>query len=229
MSSESRRHFKDELQEVQEQLMEMAGITEEMVGLAVDALLTRDREALAVLKERDVRVDRLEVALDEHILELLALQQPMASDLRFLFSALKISNDLERVGDHAVNLGRAARKMAKSPPIADLTELSEMASITREMLRNALSAFVRRDVDTAVAVCARDDAVDDLRKTLFRILVTHMFEDPKTITPSLDALRAAQNLERIADLATNVSEEVVFLVTGESIKHGGTLPDHERE
>jgi phosphate transport system protein len=174
-------------------------------------------------------VDALEVALDEHILELMALQQPMASDLRFLFTALKISNDLERVGDHAVNLGRAAKKMAKRPPMEDLTELSEMASITREMLRDALSAFVRRDVDSAVAVCARDDAVDDLRKSLFRILVTHMFEDPKTITPSLDALRAAQNLERIADLATNVSEEVVFLVTGASIKHGGTLPDHDRE
>jgi phosphate transport system protein len=229
MNAGARRHFNEELQEVQEQLMRMAGLAEEMVEVATTALAERNREALSILKETDARVDALEVTLDEHILELMALQQPMASDLRFLFTALKISNDLERVGDHAVNLGRAARKMAKRPPIADLTELGEMASITREMLRDALSAFVSRDVDTAVAVCARDDAVDDLRKSLFRILVTHMFEDPKTITPALDALRAAQNLERIADLATNVSEEVVFLVTGESIKHGGTLPDHDRE
>ena len=229
MTGETRKHFNDELQEVQEQLLAMAGIAEDMVERAATALVERDREAVDGLKKRDAKVDELELTLDEHILGLLALQQPMASDLRFLFSALKISNDLERVGDHAVNLGRAAKKMAKRPPIVDLTELDEMASIAREMLRDALSAFVNRDVDLAVRVCARDDTVDDLRKSLFRILVTHMFEDPKTITPALDALRAAQNLERIADLATNISEEVVFLVTGASIKHGGTLPDHEKD
>jgi len=225
--TEIRRHFQEGLEQVQEDLMQMAGLTEEMFRKASTALLERDRDAVSGLKQQDGEVDQLEVALDEQIMELMALQQPMAKDLRFLITALKISNDLERVGDHAVNLGRAAKKMAKHPPIADLVELREMVTISQGMLRDALSAFTSRDADLAMEVCARDDQVDSLRKSLFRILVTHMFENPATITPALEALRASQNIERIADLSTNLCEDIVFLVTGESIKHGGTLPDHE--
>jgi phosphate transport system protein len=227
MNTGVRRHFNEELDEVQANLMAMAGLAEDMVARAFDAIQLRDRGALAVLRDMDRQVDDLELTLDEQVMELLALQQPMARDLRFLLSTLKISNDLERVGDHAVNLARAARKMAKYPLLQDMPELEEMAAITRSMLRDALSAFTNRDVSLALEVCARDDEVDNLRRSLFRILVTRMSEDPRAISPALEALRASQNLERIADLSTNVSEEVVFLTTGETIKHGASLPDHE--
>ncbi|NJD18555.1 MAG: phosphate signaling complex protein PhoU [Gemmatimonadetes bacterium] len=226
----ARRHFHDELDTLQRRLMEMAGIVERLVGRATQAVLERDPTVAEAVIEEDGRVDDLEVEIDTRVMELLALHQPMAGDLRQIITAHKTSNDLERVGDHAVNMAKAARRLADTHPIPELRELREMVEITREMLADALASYVSRNSGTARVVCATDDKVDNLRRSLFRILVTHMLEDPKRIGGSLELLLVSQNLERVADLSTNVAEDVVFLVEGRTIKHGaeghrGHLPD----
>jgi phosphate transport system protein len=182
-------------------------------------LLERDASVAAVVMREDDRVDELEIEIDERALELLALQQPMAKDLRQILSTLKASNDLERVGDHGVNIGKAARRLSKLAAIPEVPEIEEMGDLARGMLADALAAFVSRNPGTARMVCVRDDRVDNLRKSLFRILVTHMLEDPRRISPALELLLVSQNLERIADLSTNIAEDVVFLVEGRTIKH----------
>jgi len=216
----SHRHFHDELDTLQKRLLEMAGIVERLVGRATQAVLERDPSAAADIIEADARVDDLEVEIDARVLELLALHQPMAGDLRQIIASNKTANDLERVGDHAVNIAKAARRLADTHPLPDLRELHEMVQITREMLADALAAYVSRNSGTARMVCATDDKVDDLRRSLFRILVTHMLEDPRRIGGALELLLVSQNLERVADLCTNVAEDVVFLVEGRTIKHG---------
>ena len=216
----SHRHFHDELDVLQQRLLEMAGIVERLVERATRAVLERDPTAAAEVIEQDSRVDDLEVEIDARVLELLALHQPMAGDLRQIIAANKTANDLERVGDHAVNIAKAARRLADTHPLPDLRELHEMVQITREMLADALAAYVSRNSGTARLVCATDDKVDDLRRSLFRILVTHMLEDPRRIGGALELLLVSQNLERVADLCTNVAEDVVFLVEGRTIKHG---------
>ncbi|MFQ5536292.1 MAG: phosphate signaling complex protein PhoU [Gemmatimonadota bacterium] len=222
MSAEKtgRRHFHEELDLLQERLMEMAGLVESLVARACTAVLERDPNAARSIRAEDDRVDELEVAIDEAVVELLALQQPMATDLRLILTTNKVANDLERVGDHAVNISKAARRLVEYPPLPEIRELEEMMEITREMLADSLAAFVARNPGTARMVCATDDKVDDLRRSMFRILVTHMLEDPRRIGGALELLLVSQNLERIADLATNISEDVVFLVEGKTIKHG---------
>lgn len=214
-----KRHFHDELDALQTRLMEMAGQSEDLVKRAVDALLARDGTTTGAIRDGDRVIDELEIQIDEQAMELLALQQPMAKDLRQIVATLKIANDLERVGDHAVNIARATARVVDHPPIPELPEVEEMARLARGMLADSLAAFVARNPDQARAVCLRDDRVDDLRRSLYRILVTHMLEDTRRITPALELLLVAQNLERIADLATNISEDVVFLVEGRTIKH----------
>ena len=216
----TRRHFHDELDTLQKRLVEMAGLVESLVERATSAVLTKNPAAAADIIAEDSRVDELEVEVDERVVELLALHQPMASDLRQIITSNKVANDLERVGDHAVNIAKAARRLADTHPLPELRELSEMTEITREMLSDALAAYVTRNAGTARMVCITDDKVDNLRRSLFRILVTHMLEDPKRIGGALELLLVSQNLERIADLSTNISEDVVFLVEGRTIKHG---------
>jgi phosphate transport system protein len=220
MEQKSRRHFHDQLDTLQQRLMEMAGIVERIVARATTAVLDRDATVAASIIEEDGRVDDLEVEIDARVMELLALHQPMAGDLRQIVAANKTANDLERVGDHAVNMAKAARRMADSTPLPELRELREMVEITREMLGDSLAAYVSRNSGTARLVCATDDKVDNLRRSLFRILVTHMLEDPKRIGGALELLLVSQNLERVADLSTNIAEDVVFLVEGRTIKHG---------
>jgi len=220
MEQKSRRHFHDELDTLQERLMEMAGIVERLVARAAHAVLDRDPGAAEAVIAEDARVDDLEIEIDARVMELLALHQPMAGDLRRIISANKAGNDLERVGDHAVNMAKAARRLADTHPLPELRELREMVEITREMLSDALAAYVSRDGGMARVVCATDDKVDNLRRSLFRILFTHMLEDPKRIGGALELLLVSQNLERVADLSTNIAEDVVFLVEGRTIKHG---------
>ena len=215
-----RRRFHEELDTLQERLLEMAGIVEQLIHRATKAVLERDGTAADEVMERDDRVDELEVEIDERVIELLALQQPMASDLRQIVTTNKISNDLERMGDHAVNISKAARRLTDTQPLPEIREMAEMAEIAEGMVSDALAAYVARSAGTARLVCLTDDKVDDLRRSMFRILVTHMLEDPKRIGGALELLLVSQNLERIADLATNISEDVVFLVEGRTIKHG---------
>ncbi|MBI4538902.1 MAG: phosphate signaling complex protein PhoU [Gemmatimonadetes bacterium] len=213
------RHFHDELAALQARLVQMGGAAEELVRLAVDALLARDVEKAEAVVRRDQEIDDLEVEIDERALRLLALQQPMASDLRLIMTALKASNDVERVGDHAVNVAHAVRRLGAGAPLPERRDIEEMAGISLGMLADALAAFVSRDAKLARDVCVRDDRLDALRNSVARTLITQMLEDPRAITSALDLFLVAQNLERIGDLATNISEDVVFLVEGRSIKH----------
>jgi phosphate transport system protein len=214
-----RRHFHDELDGLQDKLLEMAGIVEELVRVSVTALERRDPKPSEWVKAEDDRIDELEIVIDERAMELLALQQPMARDLRQVVATLKVANDLERVGDHAVNISKAVRRLSEAPAFPAIPEIPEMAGIARGMLGDALAAFVSRNTASARMVCLRDEKVDNLRRSLFRILLTHMMEEPRRITPSLELLLVSQNLERIADLSTNIAEDVVFLVEGRTIKH----------
>ncbi|MDZ4259623.1 MAG: phosphate signaling complex protein PhoU [Gemmatimonadales bacterium] len=219
MSQDTQRHFHEELSHVKVRLLTMSGEAEAALGLAVEALLERDSDKARRVIQGDRAVDAMEVEIEEQCVSLLALQQPMARDLRMLTSALKIANDLERVGDHAVNIAQSADRLAQSRPIAPEPELVEMARLARQMLSDALEAFIRSDAGSGREICRRDDKVDALHRSVFRILLTHMMEDPHMIGAGMELFLVSRNLERVADLATNIAEDVVFLVEGKSIKH----------
>jgi phosphate transport system protein len=221
------RHFHEELARLKTQLLEMSGLAEELVDQAMQALRGRDAELASTVIRRDNDLDAMEVAVDDMCIHLLALQQPMARDLRLITMAMKISNDLERVGDHAVNIAEAVAHLAESPIHLEFAEIDEMGRLATEMLTDALDTFVRADAAAAREVCRRDDRVDGLHNSLFRILLTHMMEDPRRIGASMSLFLVSRNLERIADLATNIAEDVVFLVEGRNIKHGA-LADEAR-
>jgi phosphate transport system protein len=213
------RHFHQELAELKSSLLEMSNLAETQVERSVAAMLAGDLARAHEIIERDSEIDELEIRLDKAAHELLALHQPMAGDLRFLTMVMKISNDLERVGDHAVNIAQTVQHLADTPPFGRAPELAEMARLATEMLSEALDSFMRSDPAQARRVCKADDRVDHLYNSLFRILLTHMMEDPRRIGPAMSLLLISKNLERIADLATNIAEDVVFMVEGVVIKH----------
>ena len=214
------RHFHDQLGELKQRLLDMSERAEALIDLSVDALLSRDPDKAEAVIDGDKEVDAYELEVEQLAIALLALQQPMARDLRFIIAAIKVSNDLERVGDHAVNIAQSALRLhdIQSPVTVD-PEIEDMARRARQMLSDALDAFIRADGALARAVCASDDQVDALHNSVFRVLLTHMMADPKTITPSLELLLVSRNLERVADLATNIGEDAVFLAEGKQIKH----------
>jgi phosphate transport system protein len=206
----------------------MSERAEGLVDLAVDALLKHDKDRADAVIAGDREVDTLELEVEELAVGLLALQQPMARDLRFIISAIKISSDLERVGDHAVNIAQCAlRLVAMRSTIMPDPEIEDMARRARQMLGDALDAFIRADGILGREVCKADDAVDSLLNSVFRILLTHMMADARTINPSLELLLVGRNLERIADLATNIGEDAVFLAEGKQIKH--RYEEYEKE
>jgi len=219
MSGDTHRHFHEQLSHVKVRLLTMSGEAEAALGLAVEALLGRDVAKARQVIANDRTIDAMEMEIEEQAINLLALQQPMARDLRMLTSALKIANDLERVGDHAVNIAQSAERLAQSRPIAPEPEIVEMARLARAMLSDALEAFIRGDAAAGREVCRRDDKVDALHRSVFRILLTYMMEDPHMIGAGMELFLVSRNLERVADLATNIGEDVVFLVEGKSIKH----------
>ncbi|MBL0172842.1 MAG: phosphate signaling complex protein PhoU [Gemmatimonadaceae bacterium] len=200
-------------------LVAMSGAAETALALAVDALLSRDDEKAQRVILGDREIDTREVDIEERCISLLALQQPMARDLRTITSAMRIANDLERVGDHAVNIAQSAMRVSKARPIVPEPEIVEMARLTRKMLADAIDAFIHGDPAAGREICRRDDQVDALNRSVFRILLTHMMENPQMISTGMELLLVSRNLERVADLATNVAEGVVFLVEGKSIKH----------
>jgi phosphate transport system protein len=214
------RHFHDQLKTLKERLLDMSGRAEELVDLAVDSLLTRDKDKADTVISGDHELDMMELECENLAVSLLALQQPMGRDLRFIISAIKITSDLERVGDHAVNIAQSAlRLIALHVEITPTPEIEDMARRARGMLADALDAFIRADGAVGREVCKADDAVDALHDSVFRILLTHMMADARTITPSLELLLVSRNLERVADLATNIGEDAVFLAEGKQIKH----------
>lgn len=213
------RHFQDELDTLKTRLAEMAGLAEEAVRNAVAALLQRDQDRARVVIEQDSAIDDLEVDIEERSVKLLALQQPMARDLRLITMAMKISSDLERVGDHAVNVAETVHWLVESPLFPVVPEIEEMVRLSTLMLKDALDAFIRGDTALAREILERDDRVDELHENSFRILLTHMMEDPRKISAGMDLLLVSGNLERIADLATNISEDVIYMVEGRVVKH----------
>lgn len=220
------RHFEEGLNDLKSTLVGMAGLAEEQVRKSMRALSERSTELAEEVVEGDNAIDDLEIQVDNMAINLLALQQPMARDLRFITMAMKIANDLERVGDHAENIADAVKYMISAPPFPVLPEVEEMVRLATDMLADSLDAFVRGDAAAAREILKRDDRVDELHDNNFRILLTHMMEDPRKITAGMDLLLISGNVERIADLATNISEEVIFLVEGHSVKHaaGGRGP-----
>lgn len=214
------RHFHDQLEELKARLLSMSNHAEELVEQSVDALLHHDRELAETVIAGDRTINDLEVDVEQRAIALLALQQPMARDLRFIVGAIKVSSDLERIGDHAVNIAQSALRIIEGGAgLVPEPAIADMARRSRAMLADALDAFLRGDGALGRSVCAADDAVDALHDSIFRILLTHMMEDARTITPSLELLLVSRNLERVADLATNIGEDAVYLAEGKQIKH----------
>lgn len=214
------RHFHDQIDELKARLLAMSTRAEEMIEQAVDALLHNDHGIAEMVVASDMEINALEVEIEQRAVALLALQQPMARDLRFIVGAIRVSNDLERIGDHAVNIAQSSlRLIEQRATLVPDPELEDMAHRARLMLSDALDAFLRSDGALGRQVCKADDAVDALHNSIFRILLTHMMEDARTITPSLELLLVSRNLERVADLATNIGEDAVYLAEGKQIKH----------
>lgn len=213
------RHFQEELEQLKTRLLEMGGAAEEQVRLAVQGLAQRDLDSIERALAGDAPVNALHIEIDNRCFTLLALYQPMAADLRTIVAAVKINTDLERVGDLAVNIAEAARRYSVHPPVKKLIDIPRMASIAQHMLRDALDAFVRRDVDLAQQVLNEDDRLDELKTQIFRELLTYMLQDPATIEPALDLILVSRHLERIGDHATNIAEDVIFIVSAKDVRH----------
>lgn len=213
------RHFQEELEQLKTRLLEMGGLAEERVRAAVRAVVERDRSLVDKVLSGDGPINQLHIEVDDRCFKLLALHQPMAVDLRAIVAAVKINTDLERVGDLAVNISEAVGRYLQHPPVKELIDIPRMADIAQHMLRDALDAFVRRDIVLAQSVLDQDDALDALKTTVFRELLQHMMNDPGTIEPSLDLVLISRHLERIGDHATNVAEDVIFMVSAKDVRH----------
>ncbi|OGP90803.1 MAG: phosphate transport system regulatory protein PhoU [Deltaproteobacteria bacterium RBG_16_47_11] len=212
-------HFQKELEKLKENLLRMATLVEKVISDAVQSLMKMDSELAQKTIESDDAINDLELAIEEMCLRLLALRQPMAIDLRFITAAMKIVTDLERMGDQAVNIAERAISLNQEPQLKPYIDLPRMAEITQSMVKDVLDAFVRQDPGLARSVCERDDLVDGLNDQVFRELLTYMISDSKTITRSVHLMIVSRCLERIADHATNIAEDVIFMVDARVIKH----------
>jgi phosphate transport system protein len=212
-------HLQKELEELKENLLEMAAIVEEAIRDAVQSLVKRDSVLARKTFEIEDRINEMEIAIDETCLTLLALRQPMAADLRFITSAMKIVTDLERMGDQAVNIAERAISLNQEPLLKPYIDIPKMAEITQSMVKDVLDAFVNGDSKLARSVCERDDLVDGLNDQVFRELLTFMNSDPQTITRAVHLMIVCRCLERIGDHATNIAEDVIFMLDARVIKH----------
>ena len=213
------RHFQEELEVLKTRLLEMGGLAEERVRHAVQGLADRDFGLIETVLAGDEPVNQLHIEIDDRVLKLLALHQPVAADLRAVMAAVKINTDLERVADLAVNIAEAAKRYAQHPPVKKLIEIPRMTDIAQAMLRDALDAYVNGDVALAQHVLNEDDKLDALKTQIFRELLTYMLQDPTTIEPALDLILVSRHLERIGDHATNVAEDVIFMVSARDVRH----------
>ncbi len=212
-------HFQKELEELKANLLKMAAIVEEAIRDSVKSLVERDSELAQKTFEFEDRINKMEIVIDDMCLRLLALRQPMATDLRFITSAMKIITDLERMGDQAVNIAERAISLNQEPLLKPYIDIPKMAEITQSMVKDVLDAFVNQDSKLARSVCERDDEVDGLTSQVFRELLTYMMSDPKTSTRAVHLMIVSRCLERIADHATNIAEDVIFMVDAVVIKH----------
>jgi phosphate transport system protein len=213
------RHFDDELIELKQRLLKMADTAQQMIHLSIEALVQRKESFTAQVFALEDEVNRMEIEIEEEALRLLALRQPIAGDLRLITAMLKINNDLERVADQAFNIAETGAQLLKEPPLKPLIDIPHMASIAQNMIKDAIHAFVHHDPELAQKVCTRDDEVDRINDQIFRELLTYMMEDPRSITRAVQLILVSRNLERVADHATNIGEDVVFIEEGRNIKH----------
>jgi phosphate transport system protein len=213
------RRLDQDLDRIRHSLLRMAGMVESMVAKATQALLERKAALCAEVIASDRSVDQLEMEIDDTCHMILARRQPTAVDLRFLVAVMKINNDLERIGDSAVNVAQSVEQLVDQPPLKPYIDLPHLSDLVQTMVRQSLDAFVNRDTEQATAVLASDDAVDGLYKQIFRELLTYMIEDPRTVTRALHLLLISRNLERIADHATNIAEDVIYYVEGRDVRH----------
>ena len=213
------RHFDEELKNLKQRLLQMADISQEMVGLSVKALVDRKESLSKEVFALEDKVNHMEIEIEEEVLKLLALRQPAAGDLRLLTAILKINNDLERVADQAVNISETAVFLLKEPLLKPLIDIPHMATLAQRMIKNSIDAFVKQDPSLAQQVCRDDDEVDRLNDQIFRELLTYMIENNKSITRAVDLILVSRNIERVADHATNIAEDVIFIVEGKNIKH----------
>ena len=212
-------HFQQELNKLKGNLLQMAGLAERAISNAVEALVKRDTPLAEKTIAEDEKINQMEIRIDEMCLKLLALHQPMAADLRFITSAMRINTELERIGDQAVNIAERVISLNQEPQLKPYMDIPRMAEITQSMVREVLDAFVNGDAQLARSVCERDDQVDGLNDQVFRELLTYMMADSKTITRAVHLIIVSRCLERIADHATNIAEGVIFMVKALVIKH----------
>src|SRR6187455_3033836 len=220
-------HFQEELEALKTRLLEMGGLAEDRVRMAVRALVDRDVALVERVLVSDTAINQLHIEIDDRCFKLLALHQPMAVDLRAIVSAVKINTDLERVGDLAINIAEAVTRYLRHAPVKELIDIPRMARIAQTMLRDALDAYVRRDTAMAQAVLDQDDELDGLKTQVFRELLTYMLQDPTTIEPALDLILISRHLERIGDHATNIAEDVIFMVLAKDVRHHAPVPADE--
>jgi phosphate transport system protein len=217
-------HFREELEALQGRLLEMGGLAEERVRAAIQGLVTREPALFEKVLLGDEPINQLHIEVDNRCFRLLALHQPMATDLRAIVAAVKINTDLERVGDLAVNIAEAGTRYISHPPVKKLIDIPQMGDIAQAMLRDALDAYVKRDSELATKVLNEDDRLDSLKAQVFRDLLTHMLQNQSTVEPSLDLILVSRHLERIGDHATNIAEDVIFMVSALDVRHHPPAP-----
>ncbi len=216
--------FDEELQHLKEKLLKMGSLVEDAIKFSVQALVERDNELAQKIIDNDRLINALDVEIDEESIRLIALRQPMAGDLRFITTAMKITTDMERMGDLGVNIAERALELNKEPILKPYIDIPKMREIAQGMTRDALDAFVRKDKKLAMDVIMRDDEVDDLKHSVLEELAFFMVQDPTTVTRAMKISFVAQYLERVADHATNIAEMVVYLIEGKIIRHMGLPP-----
>ena len=214
-----RQHFEGDLEALKHRLLHMGALVEAQTNKALVSLMERRADFAKTVIDGDPEVNLLQIEIDDRCLKMLALQQPMATDLRLITSAMKMGSDLERIGDQAVNIAETCLKLVEKPPLRPVIDIAEMSDIAQKMTRDALDSFVSRNAALAREVLLRDDRVDQLKDRVFRVLLTHMMADPGTIERALGLILISRNIERIADHATNIAEEVIFLVEGKDVRH----------
>lgn len=213
------RHFEYELDGLKSNIIKIASLAEDAIAQAIKSLLEKKKDLAQQVVVFDQQIDAYEIVIDNHVVDILALQQPVAVDLRFILAASKINNDLERIGDHAVNIAQSALVLADEAHVKPLVDIPIMADTTKHMLRDAIDAFIHRDAQKARAVLSNDDTIDNLNKKIVADLVALMRKDPATIDRALELIRISRNLERVADLTTNIAEQVIFMAEARVVKH----------
>ena len=217
-----KEHFSEQLEELRRHLILMGGEVERQIHRAVEALIEMDVPKARTVIDSDGEINRMEMVIEELAVQLLALQQPVAVDLRFLIGVLKINSDLERIGDHAVNIAEAAERLAGQKPFKPFIDIPYMADVAMSMLKQSLDAFVNRDAELAKKVIKKDDMLDEKNVSIIRELLTYMAEYPNLITYFIELISFSKNLERVGDLATNICEDTIFIAEAKWVKHHAT-------